>query len=146
LKEAFSLFSQLTEHLFVLDIMRNESALLALRPELELDTTQSTPVEIFQNNTLRPILKMQHALLTQLFRKQIEKRKNVYFQLPEKDRLGWIALSVRSDQRFRYQLAGMVIGHFTATELDFFSDNEEEAMRRLTDLLVQRLQSGVYEV
>ncbi len=64
--------------------------------------------------------------------------------MPEKDRPGWIALSVRSDQRFRYQLAGMVIGHFTATELDFFMDNEEEAMRRLTDLMVQRLQSETY--
>lgn len=64
--------------------------------------------------------------------------------MPEKDRPGWIALSVRSDQRFRYQLAGMVIGHFTATELDFFMENEEEAMRRLTDLMVQRLQSETY--
>jgi len=124
--------------------MRNESALLALRPDLALDTSKSSPAELFQNSTLRPILKLQHALLTQLFRKQIEKRKNVYFKMAEKDRPAWIALSVRSDQRFRYQLAGMVIGHFTASELDWFAANEEEAMRRLTDMLIERLQSEPY--
>lgn len=124
--------------------MRNETALLALRPDLGLDTGKSGPVEIFQNTTLRPILKLQHTLLTRLFQKHIEKRKNAYFNLPEKDRPDWIAHTVRSDQHLRHQLAGMVMGHFTAAELDWFSANEEEAMRRLTELLIQRLQSENY--
>ena len=51
--------------------MKNETDLVSLRPDLDLDTTRSTPEELFQNNTLRPILKMQHTMFVHLFRHYI---------------------------------------------------------------------------
>jgi hypothetical protein len=121
--------------------MRDEQQLLRLRPELELVTDQSRPEEVFQNRTLRPILKMQHQLLIHLFQTHIRKRKNAYFQMSEPARLEWIADAVRSDQRFRNLLVGTIIGHFTVDELRTFEDNEAECLRRLVNLIIQRLQS-----
>ena len=125
--------------------MRHEPALLALRPDLNLDTAQSTPAEAFQNNTLRPLLKMQHDVLLHIFRHYTRKRKNVFLQLAPKARLEYIAHSVRHDAALRHLLAGAVVGHFTAAELAFFLENEADTMKRLADLTIQRLQSN-YEV
>ncbi len=119
----------------------HDQQLLAIRPDLSLDITQSTPEETFQNQTLRPILKMQHSLLTGLFMAYIHKRKDAYFLLSKAARVAWIAHSVRTDLKFRNILVGAIIGHFTTKELSEYLANEPENMRRIVGLLVQRLQS-----
>ncbi len=123
--------------------MRDEQLIL-LRPALDLETSQSTPGELFQNQTLRPILKLQHPLLVQIFQSYIHKRKDGYFSLSKKGRLDWIAHTVRTDQRFRNLLLGTIIGHFAETELTDFLENEADYTRRLANMLIQRLQSVVF--
>ena len=125
--------------------MRNELQLLQLRPDLQLQNGQSSPDEQFQNQTLRPILKMQHALLVQLFSSEIQRRKNVYFKLSKQARLDWITNAVRADLRFRNMLAGTIIGHFTLEELRTYEAHEAECARRLVSLIIQRLQSVDFE-
>ena len=121
--------------------MRDEQKLLQLRPELQLPTLQSGVEEQFQNQTLRPILKMQHLLLATLMLTQIQRYKGTFFQLSKPDRLEWIANTLREDARLRHLLAGTIIGHFTMDELEIFEANEAECMRRLMQMMVQRLQS-----
>jgi hypothetical protein len=121
--------------------MRDEQKLLQLRPDLQLSTLQSSVEEHFQNQTLRPILKMQHPLLARLMFAQILKYKSAFFKLSKPDRLEWIAHTLREDARLRHLLAGTIIGHFTLDELKSFEANEAECMRRLMQMMVQRLQS-----
>lgn len=122
--------------------MRSQQ-LSSIRPNLELDSTQSTPAEQFQNQTLRPILKFQHELLVAAFQAYIDKRHGVFFQLSAKDRLEWIKHSLQKDQSLRNTLTGMVIGHFSLEEWNSFQSNEAEHSRRLIQMLIQRLQSAV---
>ena len=75
--------------------MRDEQKLLQLRPELQLPTLQSGVEEQFQNQTLRPILKMQHPLLASLMLTQIQRYKGTFFHLSKPDRLEWIAHTLR---------------------------------------------------
>ncbi len=126
--------------------MRHEPALLALRPVLHLDTAKSTPTEAFQNRTLRPLLKMQHEVLLHIFQHYIRKRKNVFLQLSPKAQLEYIAHSIRTDIRLRHLLAGAVVGHFTTPELAFFFEHEADAMKRLADLTIQRIQSATEQL
>ena len=121
--------------------MRDEQKLLQLRPELQLPTLQSGVEEQFQNQTLRPVLKMQHPLLARLMLTQIQRYKGTFFQLSKPDRLEWIANTLREDARLRHLLAGTIIGHFTMDELKTFEAHEAECMRRLIQMMVQRLQS-----
>lgn len=123
-------------------VLRSQQ-LSSIRPNLELDSTQSTPAEQFQNQTLRPILKFQHELLVAAFRAYIDKRHGVFFQLSAKDRVEWIKHSLQKDQSLRNTLTGMIIGHFSLEEWDSFQANETEHSRRLTQMLIQRLQSAV---
>ena len=122
--------------------MRSQQ-LSSIRPDLDLDSTQSTPAEQFQNQTLRPILKFQHELLVAAFRAYIDKRHGVFFQLSAKDRVEWIKHSLQKDQSLRNTLTGMILGHFTIEEWATFQLNEAEHSRRVIQMLIQRLQSVV---
>ena len=122
--------------------MRNQE-LLSIRPNLSLPDTETGMIEQFQNTTLRPILKYQHDLLILHFKSYIIKRKNVYDKMTPLQKMDYIQQAVKMDIAFKNRLVGLVIGHFTNEEYIFFSENEGEFLRRLTDLIVQRLQSGV---
>lgn len=113
----------------------------SIRPQLNLDSSQSGPVEEFQSQTLRPILKLQHDLLVEVFRGYIQKRHGAYAPLAVQAKLDWIQHSLRQDHQLRQMMAGVVIGQFTVEEWAIFRTNEAEYTRRLVSLVVQRLQS-----
>ena len=117
-------------------------ALLQLRPQIPvlLEATTST-AEQFQNCCLRPILKLQNELLLEVYRHYIYKRKNVYQQLSNPERLAYIEQSLQKDQRLKELLCGLIIGHFSTEEWQQFVAEEAELRRRLIALLIQRLQS-----
>jgi hypothetical protein len=49
--------------------------------------------------------------------------------------------TIKSDAKLKNRFLGTIIGHFTADEFAFYAENEAELIRRMTDLLVQRLGS-----
>lgn len=121
--------------------------LIQLRPKIPviIDENATSDAEKFQNRTLRPILKLQNDLLTDLFKHYIEKRKGVFFKMNEEDKLAYIDNSVRKDLKFKNLLLGIIIGHFTAEETVLYFEKENENSRRMTNLIIQRLQSQVLE-
>ena len=118
-----------------------DSQIITLRPQLNLNTERATPEEQFQNDTLRPILKLQHPLLVDIFKHGMAKYLKTYQNLPQNERLLLIAALIRKDHKMRQLLAGTIIGQFTIAEYQVFQANEPELMRRLIALMVQRLQS-----
>jgi hypothetical protein len=123
-----------------------DKKIIELRPELPNvtlpiieDSNSILSIEVFQNQTLRPILKLQHDLLIAIFKHQIMVRKNAFYNLPEKSRSEYISHTLKNDLKFKNRLIGVIIGHFTLEEYSFFENNEAELTRRITDLLIQRL-------
>ena len=117
--------------------------LTALRPQIPVIIEESavSVAERFQNTTLRQICKLQHDLLEQIFKNYIVKRKNAYFKLGDQQRLDYIKHAVDKDLRFRGLLVGLIAGHFTLEEWEIYLSDENEHRKRLTNLVVQRLQS-----
>jgi len=122
--------------------MSNTEARLALRPLLNLAPAEA-PEESFQNNTLRPIMKMQHELLVAAFRLSLQKRKVKLEQLPANQRFDKIKQLITRDARLRGLLLGIAVGQFTNQEMVYFVENESSINRRMTNLLVERLASAV---
>jgi hypothetical protein len=120
----------------------NDDNRTALRPQLDL-APASSPDEKFQNETLRPILKMQHELLMSAFELYLEKRKVKLLQLPEKDRFGKVKELVSRDNRLRGLLLGIIVGQFTGAEMQFYREHDGVVNRRLTNLLTERLSTGL---
>lgn len=115
---------------------------ISLRPRLDL-APASSPDEKFQNETLRPILKMQHELLVAAFTLYLKKRKVNPQQLPERERFAKIKELVSRDNRLRGLLLGITVGHFTAEEMAFYLEHDGMVNRRLTNLLTERLSGSL---
>lgn len=115
-------------------------ARLALRPQLNL-APATAPAEKFQNETLRPIMKLQHDLLVAVFASFLSKRKVKLAQLPKDQRWTKIKELVTRDNRLRGLLFGIAAGQFTVEEMEHFLANESDTNRRMTNLLVERMLS-----
>ncbi|GAB3549935.1 glyoxalase [Spirosoma fluminis] len=116
---------------------------MPLRPTIETESTAVRPAEQFQNQTLRPILKLLDSSLQTMWLHHVPKRKTPYERFNQKEKLAHIEQAVRQDTKLRLTLIGMVLGQFTADEWQAFIAEEAELTRRLIALLIQRLQSHV---
>ncbi len=127
--------------------MNNRARIKELRPSIPTitDTNQTSEFERFQNRTLRPILKFQNDLLTEIFKDYLQKRKAVFYKLSKEQQKEYVSKAVRQDLKFRNLVIGLVIGHFTAEEYLSFRSQEKELTRRIGDLSIQRIQSQFCE-
>ena len=119
--------------------------LLSIRPEIKKTITfdSMNSDERFQNETLRPILKLQNPLLISVFTNYIKKRKGVFYDLSLEKKITYIENSLIKDQKFRSFLKGLIIGHFTVAEYQKYSLNSSLLNKRIINMLIKRLQHQV---
>lgn len=119
-------------------------ALLELREEaIGNISNQSSSEELFQNKTLRPILKLQNDLFIQVFVNYVIKQKGAFFLLSPEKKIAYIENTVQRDIKFRNSLKGMVIGLFTYSEYEDYIMNSSNLNKRMMNLLIERLKSQV---
>jgi len=99
--------------------------------------------ERFQNETLRPILKLQNPLFLAVFRNYIEKRKGVFYDLGLEKKLAYIENGLIKDQKFRNSVKGTIIGHFTLSEYRQYSSNSSALNKRMMNMVIERLKDQV---
>ncbi|MFT6321463.1 MAG: hypothetical protein ACJAT4_002393 [Granulosicoccus sp.] len=119
---------------------QNLKSLRPLIPTISEENVTSDS-EHFQNITLRPILKLQHDLLIQIFQQYVIHRKNVFQKLSPEKKLEYIENNIRKDLTFRSLLIGTVVGHFTHEEYQTYAQNETELRKRLINMLIERVKS-----
>ncbi|HEA30952.1 MAG TPA: glyoxalase [Leeuwenhoekiella sp.] len=122
-----------------------DSDLLALRPIIPSArvNAQTSSEEQFQNETLRPVGKLQNDLLLEVFRNYISKHKNVFFTLTIEKRLGYIENAIQKDVKFRNSLKGIIIGQFTLAEYKEYVTNSSALNKRMMNIVKERLQSQI---
>ncbi len=106
-------------------------------------TEQSSTEEIFQNKTLRPILKFQNDLFIEVFMNYAVKQKGVFFTLSPDKKMAYIENTIQRDIKFRNSLKGMVIGLFTTEEYNTYIKNSSNLNKRMMNMLIERLKSQV---
>lgn len=119
--------------------------LLAIRPTIPSAKVNHmmTKDEVFQNTTLRPIIKMQHQLLIMVFKNYIKKRKNVFYDLSLPKQLAYIENAIHKDMKFRNSLKGMIIGQFTTEEYAIYIQNSSALNKRMMNIVKERLLDSV---
>ena len=113
------------------------------RPLIATEPTAVSLAEQFQNQTIRPILKLLDGSIQTLWHHHWPKRKTPFDRLTKSDKLAYIERAVREDTRLRLTLVGMVLGQFTPDEWQAFVADEAEITRRMVSMLTQRLQTQV---
>ena len=103
----------------------------------------SSPEELFQNQTLRPILKLQNDLFIDVFKNYIIQSKCDFSNFKTEKKLQFIENSIQKDIKFRNILKGIVIGLFSIEEYNIFSQNSSSINKRMFTMLVERLKSQI---
>ena len=99
-------------------------------------------IEKFQNEVIRPIIKMQHSLLIALFQDYIKQRKIDFINLKKEKQIEKINTILTKDTNFKSIILGIVIGHFSPNELSFFVQNSSEFKKRVIQIAKHRLQDN----
>jgi hypothetical protein len=119
-----------------------DKALLAIREEsIGSITNFSSSEELFQNKTLRPILKLQNDLFIQVFINYAIKQKGAFFELTPDKKMTYIENVIQRDIKFRNSLKGIVIGIFTIQEYETYIQNSSNLNKRMMSMLIERLKS-----
>lgn len=106
-------------------------------------TSQSSPDEVFQNQVLRPILKLQNDLFIDVFKNYVSKYKNDFYNYSVEKKLAYIENSIHKDIKFRNSLKGIVIGLFTTSEYNTYIQNSSSLNKRMMNMLIERLKNQV---
>ncbi len=111
-----------------------------VRPVLDLDTAEAGPVERFQNETLRPILKLLNPTILRLVAERLVRYGTGFAEMDPVDQERRLRNLLKEDSRLKRTLLGTVVGHLTEDELDTYLAHEDEVRRRTVPMLVQRAQ------
>lgn len=116
-----------------------------IRPQISSAkiTDNMSDDERFQNETLRPIIKLQNDLFLFSFQNYIGKRKNAFYELTLQKRLDYIAHAIQKDLKFRNSLKGMVIGQFTVEEYELYNVNSSALNKRMMNMVIKRIQDQI---
>jgi hypothetical protein len=104
---------------------------------------QSSGDEAFQNQVLRPILKLQNDLFIASFHNYVSKNKTDFYTLSVEKKLSTIENAIQKDIKFRNALKGMIIGLFSTTEYNLYIKNSSSLNKRMMGMLIERLKSQV---
>ena len=118
--------------------MRIEDKLLGLREEILTKKSEQTPIEQFQNTTIRPILKYQHTILIVFFNANVHVQYIVSANCSILKKQNQVKLFVSKQLAFRAQLLGMVSGLFTDAEFDFYLSEKVNIDKRITNMILER--------
>lgn len=102
---------------------------------------ESTNIERFQNQTLRPILKLQNELLFAVFSNYINQSKTLFNDFSTDKKAFFIENSIQKDTKLRNTFQGILIGLFTNVEYAIYIENPSDLNKRMMNMLIERLKS-----
>lgn len=105
--------------------------------------SQTLTEEVFQNQTLRPILKFQNELYLEIFKHYISKSKVNFANFTIEKKLQFIEISIQKDFNFQNILKGITIGMFSIEEYQIYSKNTSNLNKRLMTMLMERFKSQI---
>lgn len=111
-----------------------------VRPVLKnLINSNTSDLERFQNEVIRPIIKMQNNLLTVFFKNYIRNRKIEFDRLKSEDQENKIKTILTKDINFKNILIGSIVGHFDENEIEIYLKSTSELNKRIIQIVKQRL-------
>jgi len=114
-----------------------DKIILELRPSLNLEVNDSIELIVFQNRTLRPILKLQHPL-TQILLKATPHYAKIIEAAENPSNFSIAIRNQMKDPIFRNKILGVILGMMTIEEFKFYAQNSSEVNKRIISMQIQR--------
>ena len=120
--------------------MTREESLLHIRPKVDTQINyEISTSEAFQNDTLRPILKLQNDLFVHLFRAN---KAILKIDFERKDVIGKkkiITDLLKNEIKLKDKIEASVFSLMSLKEIDFYFENRSEMKRRINTMVIERL-------
>ena len=115
------------------------------RPKIETLSKSKTPlpIEEFQNQTLRPILKMKNEVLLAFFKNYIQNKKINWADKSKENKEAFIFETLPKDQNFKISIVHLILGNLCPEEYNQYLENAKEYKKRIWKMLQQRISSQV---
>ena len=111
-----------------------------IRPVLKnLINSNTSDLERFQNQVIRPIIKMQNNFLVVFFEDYLKNRKIEFYILKYEDQENKINTILTKDIKFKNILLGSIVGHFDDNEIKVYLKSTSEFNKRVIQMIKQRL-------
>jgi hypothetical protein len=102
--------------------------------------------ELFQNETLRPVIKMKHLLLIEVLKNALKNTNGKFFELPKESKIQYLNNFFLKDLLFRNQLLGIIIGQFSMEEYNVYSNNSSALNKRIINIVKERFLNSIDEI
>lgn len=113
-----------------------------LREKLDLPIFETTSkTESFQNETLRPILKLQNEIYLVLFKDYALGKTSDFNTLKKEKKILFIDQSLQKDHTLRNIFIGMTIGMLTPEEMKIYLSDSKSFNKRIITMLTERIKS-----
>ena len=110
-------------------------------PTIGSVSAESSSDEMFQNEVLRPILKLQNELFIASFNNYLTKNKIDFQTQTVEKKLVTIENAIQKDIKYRNALKGMIIGIFSIEEYFLYIKSSSNLNKRMMVMLIERLKS-----
>jgi hypothetical protein len=114
-----------------------------IRPEIPSITKPENfnAEERFQNEVLRPIIKLQHDLILCYFKHHLEQNKVKINELSTIQKKDFTRKLFKGDTRLKTELRGFIIGLFTVEEYKEYLSLPSQLNKRINNMIQQRIDS-----
>tara|TARA_B100000614_G_C14479899_1_gene466244 strand:- start:221 stop:589 length:369 start_codon:yes stop_codon:yes gene_type:complete len=100
---------------------------------------KSLDIELFQNDTLRPILKMKHDVLLEFFNSYIHQKKINWINKSIEKKEEFIYQNISKDNTFKNAITHLIVGNFSLEEYIKYAANTKEYNKRIWKMIQQRI-------
>ena len=116
-----------------------------LRPHVPtLNSDGTKPVEFFQNEVLRPIIKFQHDVVISFMKANDQFTELIRTKGTRTDFLQKINVFIGKQPEIKYKMIGMITGLLTREELTDYLQHQKEYDKRIHQMICQRLADALY--
>ncbi|MFC3161203.1 hypothetical protein SAMN05443633_101275 [Chryseobacterium arachidis] len=115
-----------------------------LRENLSLPIFENTnETELFQNQVLRPILKLQNDIYILIFKDYAFRKTSDFDSLTTVQKFDFIDQSLQKDNALRNTLIGITIGMLILEEIKTYLSDSKSYNKRIIAMLSQRIKSQI---
>lgn len=101
----------------------------------------SSDTEIFQNQVLRSVLKLQNEMYLMLFKEYALRKISGFTVLSTEKKTGFIDQNLQKDHALRNLLIGMTIGMLVPEEMKIYLSDTKAFNKRIITMLAERIKS-----
>ncbi len=116
------------------------------RPSIRTLSKEKQPLglELFQNETLRPILKMKNDVIVNFFKQYLLDKKITWADKKNDKKEEFIYENLTRDSLFKNAMIHLIVGNFSLKEFLEYIPTHKEYNKRIWKMIQQRLCSQLF--